>query len=256
MFEARLTHGIVLKKIIEAIKDLVTDVNFEITAEGIFLQAMDSSHVALVTLNLKGSEFAEYRCDRPQTLGVSIVNLAKLMKLASNDDAIVLRAEDEANVLTMIFEGTTESKVSEFNLNLITIDSEHLGIPDQDYNAVIKMSSNEFSRICRELTTITDTLNISADKESLKFAVSGDIGAGSITLRNYESDKPEDRTLLEVNEPVRMAFALRYLNMFNKASSLSDTVTLFMSPDIPIVVEYGFETGHLRYYLAPKIADE
>lgn len=256
MFEARLVQGIVLKKIIEAIKDLVTDVNFEITAEGIFLQAMDSSHVALVTLNLKGSEFAEYRCDRPQTLGVSIVNLAKLMKLASNEDAIVLRAEDDANVLTMIFEGTTESKVSEFNLNLITIDSEHLGIPDQDYSAVVKMSSGEFSRICRELTTITDTLIIGADKESLKFSVTGDIGVGSITLRNYESDKADDRTLLEVTEPVRMSFALRYLNMFNKASSLSDTVTLFMSPDIPVVVEYAFETGSLRYYLAPKIADE
>jgi hypothetical protein len=29
MFEARLTEGVVLKKIVEAIKDLVTDVNID-----------------------------------------------------------------------------------------------------------------------------------------------------------------------------------------------------------------------------------
>jgi proliferating cell nuclear antigen len=65
MFEARLATGSVLKKIIEAIKDLVADVNFDVTADGISLQAMDASHVALVVLNLRASEFDEYRCDRP-----------------------------------------------------------------------------------------------------------------------------------------------------------------------------------------------
>ncbi len=34
MFEAKLTEGIILKKIIESIKDLVTDVNIDITPQG------------------------------------------------------------------------------------------------------------------------------------------------------------------------------------------------------------------------------
>lgn len=98
------------------------------------------------------------------------------------------------------------------------------------------MSSSEFSRICRELTQITDTLTIETDKESIRFAVSGDIGAGTITLRHNDTDKAEERCLLEVNENISMAYALRYLNLFNKASNLSDMVSLNMSPDIPIVV--------------------
>lgn len=65
MFEARLSNGAILKKLIEAIKDLVADVNFDISNEGINLQAMDSSHVALVVLQLRASEFDEFRCDRP-----------------------------------------------------------------------------------------------------------------------------------------------------------------------------------------------
>lgn len=52
MFEAKLTEGHILKKIIEAIKDLVTDVNIDVSPSGLSLQAMDTSHVALVSLNL------------------------------------------------------------------------------------------------------------------------------------------------------------------------------------------------------------
>ena len=48
MFEAKLSDGTVLKRIVDSIKDLVQDVNLDISATGISLQAMDSSHVALV----------------------------------------------------------------------------------------------------------------------------------------------------------------------------------------------------------------
>jgi proliferating cell nuclear antigen len=50
MFEARLKEASILKKIIEAIKDLVKTVNIDATSSGISMQAMDSSHVALVSL--------------------------------------------------------------------------------------------------------------------------------------------------------------------------------------------------------------
>jgi proliferating cell nuclear antigen len=34
-------------------------------------------------------------------------------------------------------------------------------------------------------------------------------------------------------------------------------VTLSLSPEVPLVVEYAIgEIGHIRYYLAPKIDDE
>lgn len=38
MFEARLDQGALFKKLIDAIKDLVTDVNFDCTSSGITIQ--------------------------------------------------------------------------------------------------------------------------------------------------------------------------------------------------------------------------
>ena len=104
MFEAKLKEGVLLKKLIESIKELVTDINFDISPTGIALQAMDSSHVALVTLNLTSEGFETYRCDRPLTLGVSITNLSKIMKCGSNDDSIILKAEEEPSCLCIVFE--------------------------------------------------------------------------------------------------------------------------------------------------------
>ena len=37
------------------------------------------------------------------------------------------------------------------------IDSEHLGIPDTEYSAVVRMPASEFSRICKDLSNIGDT---------------------------------------------------------------------------------------------------
>ncbi len=72
MYEARLAQASLLKKVIDAIKDLVTDGNFECSNVGFQLQAMDNSHVSLVTMCLKADGFDHYRCDRPMNMGAHV----------------------------------------------------------------------------------------------------------------------------------------------------------------------------------------
>ena len=117
MFEAKLAESHTFKRIVEAIKDLVNDVNLDVGPAGkllnnctqdtkveclsnlyeqllilvgISLQAVDTSHVALVSLNLSMEGFESYRCDTNVILGVNIINLSKVMKLANADDSITL----------------------------------------------------------------------------------------------------------------------------------------------------------------------
>ena len=107
------------------------------------------------------------------------------------------------------------------------------------------------------ITFPTSLVSIETSKESVIFSVNGEIGAGSVKIKANDSEKPEDRTILEVDEPVNLSFALRYLNLFNKASNLSNSVTLSLSNDTPLVVEYKIEKlGSLKFYLAPKITDD
>jgi proliferating cell nuclear antigen len=258
MFEATLQQGNLLKKILEAIKDLVNEANLECSTSAVALQAMDSSHVSLVTLLLKGSGFEQYRCDRNLTLGINMSSMSKILKCAGNDDAITLRCQDDADTLTFVFESKEKDKVSDFQLKLMAIDAESLGIPDQEYKAVVSMPSAEFQRICRDLSVLGDTVNISVSKEGVKFAASGDIGNGCILLKQQKSaDKESENITIELQESISLNFALRYLATFSKATALSEKVKLSMAPEVPLVVEYAIgEMGYIRYFLAPKIDDE
>ncbi|OMJ79759.1 hypothetical protein SteCoe_20145 [Stentor coeruleus] len=254
MFQASIAKALSFKKIIESVRELVVDVNFEVSQDGLALQAMDASHVALVSFILNANQFEEFECNQPQVFGVNIGNLAKILKCADNDDRITIRAESNASKLSFIFEGRQDEKLSQFNLNLMTLDTEQLGIPDHEYTAVIHIKSDEFTRICRELSQISDTLTIDINKEKVTFRVGGDLGDGEITLKHRETGK--NPTIIEAHEPVACSYAMRYLNLFNKASVLSDEIILSISENLPLIVHFQFELGNIKFYLAPKVNDE
>lgn len=255
-----------------------------------------------------------------------------MLKCCNNDDIVTLKSDENGDAMNFMFENQNADRISDFELKLMDIDSEHLGIPDTDYKCTVQMPSQEFQRICRDLAILGDTVTIAVTKEGVKFSVSGEMGSGNMIIKPNEhvDTKDEDRVKVggaaplrpncpprhsldvpwvaraaprltarrvrrvclgkgwlvflflpasaakhlhdphrptgpiplsphqvEMDEPVCLNFALRYLNFFTKASSLSDTVILSLSADVPLVVEYRIaELGHIRYYLAPKIEDE
>lgn len=258
MFEARLVQGSLMKKLVDAIKDLVTDANWECSSTGISMQAMDTSHVCLVALNIRADGFEHFRCDRTLNLGVHLANFAKILKCAGNDDVITLKAEDECDMLTLMFESPKQDRVSDFDLKLMNIESEQLHIPDTEYSAVVRLPAAEYARICRDLASIGDTVAVSVTKDGVKFSTSGDVGTANVTCRhNVSTDSAEEQTAIELREPVSLTFALRYLNSFAKATPLSGSVQLRLIKDLPIVVEYQVaDIGSVKFYLAPKIEDD
>ena len=72
----------------------MTEANFDCSGTGIALQAMDSSHVSLVAMQLKADGFEHYRCDRDMSIGMNMASLSKILKCANNDDVITIKAED------------------------------------------------------------------------------------------------------------------------------------------------------------------
>jgi hypothetical protein len=90
--------------VLEATRELITEANFEVTASGISLQAMDSSHVSLVALTLRSDGFEHFRCDRTFSMGMNLNNMAKMLKCAANDDSIHMKAEDGGDMVTFTFE--------------------------------------------------------------------------------------------------------------------------------------------------------
>jgi len=253
--EAQLQQSVLLKKVVDAMKDLCKDVNFDCSEKGIQVQSMDSSHVALVSLLLRESAFSEFKCERPTSLGMNVDSLAKILKMCGPSDSLKLRWQSEADTVSFQYEGG-DDRIADFDLKLMQIESEHMEIPEQQYKVVAKLPSAEFQKICRDLKEFGETMQVKAGKDGLTFSVQGDLGAGNVMLKPRESEKPEERVALKVDEPVTATFALRYLVNFSKAAPLCGAVELGLGPDAPLLVKYELETtenGHLQFYLAPKI---
>ncbi|WFD05780.1 proliferating cell nuclear antigen [Malassezia vespertilionis] len=289
MLEAKIEQAIVFKRVLDAIKDLVEHANFDCNEEGLRLQAMDSSHVALSAVELRADGFEEYRCDRPMSIGVAITSLTKVMRSAQNNDILNMRKADNADSLHLVFEGASSDRIGEFDLKLMDIDTEHLGIPDTEYDAVVKLSSNEFARICRDLSNVGESVKITITKEGVTFSTEGEIGDARMTLKqgsgsatSYDDDDEEagldgdgeEKPLkkrktgasssvsggvvpveIQLEKAVALTFSVQYLVNFTKAAPLSSAVTLHMADKVPLMVEFAFENGHVRYYLAPKLAE-
>lgn len=89
---------------------------------------MDNSHVALVAVKLESTGFKKYRsvtllylctivflyhslarCDRPMPLGVNLTSLTKVLKCAKDDDTCTLKASDDGDILSFVYEARSTS---------------------------------------------------------------------------------------------------------------------------------------------------
>jgi len=256
VLEAQLQQASLLKKVVDAMKDLCKDVNFDASEKGLQVQSMDSSHVALVSLLLRESAFSDFKCDRPASLGMNVESLGKILKMCGPNDSLKLRWATDADVVSFQCESGEDDRIADFELKLMQIESEHMEIPEQHYKVVAKLPSSEFQKICRDLKEFGETMQVKSSKEGITFSVQGDMGAGNVMLKPREAEKPEEKVILTVHEPVTATFALRYLVNFAKAAPLCGTVELGLGPDAPLLVRYSLENadnGHMQFYLAPKI---
>jgi proliferating cell nuclear antigen len=256
VLEAHLQQAVLLKKVVDAMKDLCKDVNFDCSEKGLQVQSMDSSHVALVSLLLRESAFTDFKCDRATSLGMNVDSLGKIFKMCGPTDSLKLRWQNEADTVNFQCESGEDDRIADFELKLMQIESEHMEIPEQQYPVIARLPSAEFLKVCRDLKEFGETMQIQASKDGIRFSVQGDVGTGNVVLKPREAEKPEDRVTLKVTEAVTATFALRYLVTFAKAAPLCSTVELGLGADSPLSVKYELENaenGFMQFYLAPKI---
>jgi proliferating cell nuclear antigen len=259
MFEAKLTKAVVLKQIVDAMKELCKEVSFECSDKGIQLQEMDSSHVALMALHMKEGAFEMYRADREKVLGLSVESLTKIFRLCGADDGVAIRHEDDADSVQFVLANDSDDRISKVAVKLLDVEKEQLEVPEMETSVTVKMPSKELARICRDLAQFGDNIIISCTKDGIKFAAGtstgGDIAAADILVKPRDSEKDAEKVSISCQEPVSATFSVRYLNAFTKATQLSDAVTVQLSDRNLLTVEYLLgdeEGGHLRFYLSPK----
>ena len=241
-------QGSSLKSLFEVLKELLNDVNIIATSSGLKIIAMDFSQCTLCHVWLDAEKFEVFHCPSPMVIGINIQNMYKLLKTVSSSDVLTMQIdEDNTNELEIIIQNSDRKAKTFFKLKLLDIDDQRISIPDVELTTQITMASADFQRLVKDQLSIGQVMRIHVKGSQVIFETSGDFASQKTIL---ETESGADQ------EEIDLSFSLKILALFTKASSLSQTCTLFMQPDFPLVTQYAVAAlGELRLVLAPKSQD-
>lgn len=239
-----------------ALKDILLETNICFQADGIKIINMDKSHTILAHLFLDAKNFEFYECKHEKIIiGVNMFHLFKLINSIDNDDTLIMYIEEQdyndgvVNYLGLKFENGDIKQCKTQKLRLIEPDNDELEVPDVAFSSVINLPSSDFQKIIRDLSCISDKIEIKSVSNELIFKCKGPFASAEI--RRAESDG--SMSFLQNSESIIQGeFSLKNLGYFIKCTNLCNQIEMFLENDLPLVVKYNVASlGDIKLCLAP-----
>ncbi len=253
LIDIKTIQSQVFRTLVEALKEIITDGNLEIDMTGIRLIAMDKSHTVLIHLRLHAEKFESFYCQRPMILGLNMINFFKLIKTVGNEDTLTLYVDDsDENKLGVRIENSRKNSITTYNLKLIEINEATINIPRVEFPSVITMPSNTFQKICREMSNISDKIEIKSLGDKLILGCDGEF-ADQETIMKETTDGMQFVKKDNPGEIIQGVFNLNHLILFTKCSGLCNTIEIYLKNDYPLIILYRVASlGEIKLCLAPE----
>lgn len=241
-----------IRTLVEVLKEVLTDINLIFDSKGVKIIAMDGSHIALIHMRLDAHKFEVYECAKKIVVGLSMGSLYKLIKTVSNTDTTSFYIDDEKpHELGIKIVNSDKNSMTDFKLKLLDIDENEINIPDVEINCIITMPSNDFQRLCRDMSHLSDAMEITSEGDELKIRCDGDFASQETIIGQATHGLCVSRTDDDI---ITGKFSLKYLNLFTKSTNLSNTIELYLKNDYPLILKYNVANlGEIRFCLAPKM---
>jgi len=245
VFYARTVKASPIRTLVDAVKDILTEVNLEIDAAGIKIMAMDGTHTILVHMRLYANRFDEFLCTEKSILGIDFVNFNKMVKQIKNEDSLLLFMEkkNKSRLGIRIMNGEKQMVTTKY-LNLMELDVKPIDIPPVQFPSVISMPSLDFQNIIKDLLQLGDKVEIKSAENELSFRLEG----GEFGSQETICVMPKTQ-----KEIVQGYFLLKPLSLFTKCTAMSTDIMIYLKNNYPIIVEYSVAgLGEIKLALAPS----
>jgi proliferating cell nuclear antigen PCNA len=280
----RTDQGVKIQKLFETLAPLLVEANIVFSSKGIHLKSL--APMLFAGFELKAANLDEYHFDadaaasiaQPRSgdgdgedatqliAGVNFPTLFKYFKTVTQNDAVAMqitKAGYEAAVPVLFVHIITATMTYSYRYNLLAIDEVGFEIPDQKFDTVVRVSSVAFLRALRSCEQVGDAVQImSRATKDQKSAVVYIICEGmqsdlqvTISATDEEASDEDEPDAFSTSDK-RERYSLKFLNYMAKATSLNNTVQLFLVPKYAIVVRYRVgKMGHLEFALPQKIEE-
>jgi len=246
------------RTLMTALKDILLETNITFEPDGIRIINMDKSHTILAHLYLAAQNFEVYECKKEKIIiGVNMFHLFKLINSIDNDDTLTIYIENSDYVdgivshLALKFENGEIKQCKTQKLRLIEPEPEELQYPDVKFSSIINLPSADFQKIIRDLSCISDKLEIQSVGNELIFKCSGQFASAEI--HRAESDGSMGFILKQDSSKIIQGeFSLKNLGYFIKCTNLCQQIEVYLENDLPLVVKYNVASlGEIKLCLSP-----
>ena len=246
------------RTLMTALKDILLETNITFQKDGIRIINMDKSHTILAHLFLKSENFELYECVHEKiVIGVNMFHLFKLINSIDNDDTLTIYIEKQdyndgiTSHLGLKFENGDIKQCKVQKLRLIEPDSEDLAMPSVEFSSIINLPSSDFQKIIRDMSNISEKIEIKSVGNELIFRCSGQFAEAEITRAESDGSMEFVKTQ-NTSTIIQGEFSLKNLGYFIKCTNLCSQIEMYLENDLPFVVKYNVASlGEIKLCLAP-----
>jgi len=258
----------------QLLKNWGSYLNLHFDKTRLYIQSMDKSHVCLSSITISCQWFSSYQIEETTNISLDSTNFAIMMSYALKHSKMEINFEEDVNPDTIFINlssninSNVESsfvepkskgkKVKEvqnkfdhfFELGLIDVEQDTLGIPDVEYDVDFTMKSENFAELINELMVFGSNLNIICSEEVLEFNASGDTGKLKV---NIPIDDLNEYAIAE-GDIIDISYSLNHIGKMCLSTKLGQNVSLSISSEYPMAIKYDLgDDSSVAFYIAPKI---
>ena len=245
------------RTLMTALKDILLETNITFQPDGIRIINMDKSHTILAHLYLPAQNFEFYECKKEKIIiGVNMFHLFKLINSIDNDDTLTMYIENNDYIdgivshLALKFENGNIKQCKTQKLKLIEPDQEELTYPDVKFSSIINLPSGDFQKIIRDLSCISEKLEIKSVGNELIFKCFGQFASAEIHRAETDGGM-EFKVKQDSSKVIQGEFSLKNLGYFIKCTNLCPQIEIYLENDLPLVVKYDVASlGSIRLCLS------
>ena len=238
IFRCKTTDAYIFKILTELLHNIIKTACFEITPEKIRLRMMDSNRRTLIDLILWSTNFNMYYFspnieNKILNIGVNLNHLYEMLKsIKKRDQLFLFIREDNVSDLGIQIIPKDLSRITRAYVKIQNIQNLEIALPET-YGHSIMVSSNEFSKMCKDMFNMSNTISITTRRYSISFLSNvGSVYSREITLGE------NDTTLESLQKTDNGVFTEDYdteqLSRILKIAGLFPTMTIRSKENMPL----------------------
>ena len=256
ILEIKTIQASTIKSVIDAMKEILMDVNLEFDENGMKIVALDNTHIVLIHLKLHADKFESYYCMKKLYVGINMLKFHMLIKTIQNGDILSLFIhKDDPNILGITIENNEKNVKTTYKLSMLDIDVVNVDIPPADFNTIITMPSAYLQKIIRDMHNLAEYIEIKNIGGKLILSCQGEFCCQE-TILATETQNIQIKSNENTQEIIQGIFSLKYLSIFTKCTNLCSTVEIYLKNSYPIILQYSIASmGSVKLCLAQKSED-